>query len=341
MTTVTNDIRDKFRRGIRDLRLSVIDRCKFRCAYCMPKDKFPEDYRFLPRKDWLGFAEITRLTRLFQRLGATKVRLTGGEPLLRPQLPELVESLAHLDGIEDLALTTNGALLERLAAPLAAAGLHRVNVSIDSLDDEVFGIMSGGRQARRQTLAGIAAAREAGLPVKLNVVVIKDVNDHTLIPLLEHFRGSGIIVRFIEYMDVGNLNGWEMAQVLPAKELLARIADRWPLEALDSNYHGEVAKRYAFTDGGGEIGFITSVTDPFCGSCERARLSADGKLFTCLFASDGLDLRTPLREGASDDELADIIATRWRRREDRYSEQRVPLTEIGKRKKVEMYHIGG
>ncbi len=331
---------DKLNRPIRDLRISVIDRCNFRCPYCMPADKFPENYAFLPRDAWLTFDEIDRLTRMFVAHGASKVRLTGGEPLLRPRLAELVERLALLDGIDDLALTTNGVLLEKQIAELAAAGLHRVNVSIDSLDDEVFRKMSGGRNDRSRVMAGIRATQAAGLAVKLNVVVKRGVNDHTLVPLLRAFRGSGIIVRFIEFMDVGTLNGWDMAHVVPSRELVERIHDEWPLKALEENYHGEVAKRYAFEDGGGEIGFITSVTDPFCGSCGRARLSADGKLYTCLFATDGFDFRTPLRDGASDDELAKLLEDRWKIRTDRYSELRVPA-KISRRRKVEMYHIGG
>jgi cyclic pyranopterin phosphate synthase len=331
---------DKLNRPIRDLRISVIDRCNFRCPYCMPAEKFPENFEFLPRDAWLTFDEIERLTRLFVAYGASKVRLTGGEPLLRPRLGELVERLALLDGIDDLALTTNGVLLEKQIAGLAAAGLHRVNVSIDSLDDEVFRKMSGGRNDRSRVMAGIRATQAAGLAVKLNVVVKRGVNDHTLVPLLRAFRGSGIIVRFIEFMDVGTLNGWDMAHVVPSRELVERIHDEWPLKALEENYHGEVAKRYAFEDGGGEIGFITSVTDPFCGSCGRARLSADGKLYTCLFATDGFDFRTPLRDGASDDELAKLLEGRWKIRADRYSELRVPA-KISRRRKVEMYHIGG
>lgn len=306
----------------------------------MPADKFPEHFAFLPRSAWLTFEEIERLTRLFVGNGANKVRLTGGEPLLRPNLAELVKQLAQIEGIDDLALTTNGVLLEKQISALSDAGLHRVNVSIDSLDDDVFRVMSGGRNSRSVVMAGIRAAQSAGMTVKLNVVVQRGVNDHTLVPLLRAFRGSGTIVRFIEFMDVGTLNGWEMAHVVPARELVDRINREWPLRALEENYRGEVAKRYEFEDGGGEIGFITSVTDPFCGSCGRARLSAEGKLYTCLFATDGLDLRTPLRDGASDDELAAILTTRWERRDDRYSEQRVSA-KISRRRKVEMYHIGG
>jgi len=340
MSDSNDTVRDKFRRPIRDLRISVIDRCNFRCPYCMPADKFPEHYAFLPRSAWLTFEEIDRLTRLFVANGANKVRLTGGEPLLRPNLAELVRRLAQIEGIDDLALTTNGVLLEKQIPALSEAGLHRVNVSIDSLDDDVFRVMSGGRNSRSVVMAGIRAAQAAGLTVKLNVVVQRGVNDHTLIPLLRAFRGSGTIVRFIEFMDVGTLNGWEMAHVVPARELVDRIDREWPVRALEENYRGEVAKRYEFEDGGGEIGFITSVTDPFCGSCGRARLSAEGKLYTCLFATEGLDLRVPLRDGASDDELTEILKTRWKQRDDRYSEQRVPA-KISRRRKVEMYHIGG
>ena len=340
MSEPNDTVRDKFNRPIRDLRISVIDRCNFRCPYCMPAETFPEHYAFLPRSAWLSHEEIDRLTRLFVANGVNKVRLTGGEPLLRPDLAELVRNLAKIDGIDDLALTTNGVLLEKQIPALSEAGLHRVNVSIDSLDDDVFRKMSGGRNLRSVVVAGIRAAQAAGLIVKLNVVVQRGVNDHTLISLLRAFRGSGVIVRFIEFMDVGTLNGWEMAHVVPARELVDRINSEWPLRALEENYRGEVAKRYEFADGGGEIGFITSVTDPFCGSCGRARLSAEGKLYTCLFATEGLDLRTPLRDGASDDELAEILTSRWTQRDDRYSEQRVPA-KISRRRKVEMYHIGG
>jgi len=333
--------KDRLGRPLHDLRISVMDRCNFRCPYCMPRETFHEHYRFLKSSERLSFEEISRLTRLFVQLGVRKVRLTGGEPLLRPNLSELVGELTAIDGVEDVALTTNAVLLAQHAAELKANGLHRITVSLDSLDPEIFKQMSGGFAERDRVLEGIQSAVDAGLaPIKINAVVQRGLNDHTALDLVERFRGSGVIVRFIEYMDVGNRNHWSLDRVVPSKELLERIAQRWPLHAVEENYHGEVAERYAFDDGHGEIGFISSVTNPFCGACTRARLSSEGVFYTCLFATAGLDLRTPLREGAQDDDLLNLISDAWTHRQDRYSELRSSIQEHPI-KKIEMYYIGG
>ncbi len=335
--------RDTLGRPLHDLRISVMDRCNFRCPYCMPRETFHEHYRFLKSTERLSFEEIVRLTRLFVDLGVKKVRLTGGEPLLRPNLAELVGELTALEGIRDVALTTNAVLLAQHAAQLKANGLHRITISLDSLDPDIFKQMSGGFAERDRVLEGIQAALDAGLmPIKINVVVERGLNDHTALDLVERFRGSSVIVRFIEYMDVGNRNHWSLDRVVPSRELMERIHARWPLHAVEENYHGEVAERYAFDDGAGEIGFISSVTNPFCGSCTRARLSSEGVFYTCLFASQGTDLRAPLRNGASDEELTALIAATWQHRSDRYSEQRASLSK-GEHplRKIEMYYIGG
>ena len=335
--------KDRLGRPLHDLRISVMDRCNFRCPYCMPRETFHEHYRFLKSSERLSFEEITRLTRLFVQLGVRKVRLTGGEPLLRPNLSELVGELTAIEGVQDVALTTNAVLLSQHAAELKANGLHRITVSLDSLDPEIFKQMSGGFGERDRVLEGIRAALDAGLtPIKINAVVQRGLNDHTALDLIEHFRGTGIIVRFIEYMDVGNRNHWSLERVVSSKELLTRIAQRWPVHAVEENYHGEVAERYAFDDGVGEIGFISSVTNPFCGACTRARLSSEGVFYTCLFANSGLDLRSPLRAGESDDDLLGLITNAWSNREDRYSEQRSSLQGREQPiKKIEMYYIGG
>ncbi|MBS0581793.1 MAG: GTP 3',8-cyclase MoaA [Proteobacteria bacterium] len=334
--------RDALSRPLRDLRISVIDRCNFRCPYCMPEDQYAQDYEFLSKEARLRFEEIERLARAFVRLGVRKLRLTGGEPLLRRDLPRLVEQLARIPGIEDIAMTTNGVLLPKFAKELRDAGLHRLTVSLDTLDAETFRTLSGGRGEVADVLAGIAAAERAGFAkIKLNCVVMRGVNDAQVLDLIEHFRGSGHIVRFIEYMDVGTVNQWRGDMVVPSAELIARIGARWPLESLQPNYRGEVAERYRLKDGGGEIGFISSVSQPFCGDCSRARLSADGKLYTCLFARLGYDLREPLRAGAGDEELAVLIARRWAQRTDRYSEQRAELRARGEQKHVEMFAVGG
>jgi GTP 3',8-cyclase len=335
--------RDTFARPMRDLRISVMDRCNFRCPYCMPRETYHERYRFLGSHERLSFDEIVRLARLFVPLGVRKLRLTGGEPLLRANLPDLIGDLTDVPGIEDVALTTNGILLARYASELKAAGLRRVTVSLDSLDPEVFARMSGGFGGLDEVLAGIEQARRAELtPVKINAVVQRGVNDHTVLDLLEHFRGSGVIVRFIEYMDVGNRNHWRSELVVPSKELLERIGVRWPLTPLEPQYRGEVARRYAFADGAGEVGFISSVSQPFCGDCSRARLSSDGVLYTCLFATHGTSLRDGLRGGASDDQLLELIRGVWLKRADRYSELRASLRRAApEERKVEMFYIGG
>jgi cyclic pyranopterin phosphate synthase len=333
--------RDTLGRPLHDLRISVMDRCNFRCPYCMPKETFHEHYRFLKSSERLSFEEIARLTRLFVDLGVKMVRLTGGEPLLRPNLGELVGELSAIEGVQDIALTTNAVLLAQHAAQLKANGLNRITVSLDSLDPEVFRQMSGGFGERDRVLEGIQAAVDAGLaPVKINAVIQRGVNDHMALELVERFRTSPIVVRFIEYMDVGNRNHWSLDRVVPSRELMERIHARWPLHAVEENYRGEVAERYAFDDGAGEIGFISSVTNPFCGACSRARLSSEGVFYTCLFATQGTDLRAPLRNGASDDELRNLIAGTWLQRSDRYSEQRAGLGEQPLRK-IEMYYIGG
>ena len=325
-----------------DLRISVMDRCNFRCPYCMPKETYGEGYRFLGSAERLSFNEITRLAALFVGLGVRKLRLTGGEPLLRAGLAELVGDLAALPLVEDVALTTNGVLLARHAEELKAQGLGRVTVSLDSLDPEVFRAMSGGLGNPAEILEGIDAALAAGLaPVKLNCVVQRGVNDHTALALVERFRGTPVIVRFIEYMDVGTRNHWDLRRVVPSRELHDLVHARWPLVPLAAGYRGEVAERYGFADGQGEVGFISSVSQPFCGACTRARLSSEGVLYTCLFATHGLDLRTPLRDGADDAELEALIRGAWLGRNDRYSEARAELHAAGGERKIEMYYIGG
>jgi len=335
--------RDTLGRAMHDLRISVMDRCNFRCPYCMPRETYHERYRFLGSHERLSFDEIVRLARLFVQLGVRKLRLTGGEPLLRANLPDLIGDLTDIPGVEDVALTTNGILLGRYATELKAAGLKRVTVSLDSLDADVFARMSGGFRGLDEVLSGIEQARRAELaPIKINAVVQRGVNDHTVLDLIERFRGTGVIVRFIEYMDVGNRNHWRSELVVPAKELHARIAARWPLVVLEPAYRGEVARRYAFADGQGEVGFITSVSQPFCGDCSRARLSSDGVLYTCLFATHGTSLRDALRGGASDDHLLDVIRGVWLARADRYSEQRARRAPGARdERKVEMFYIGG
>lgn len=334
-------VADTWGRPLRDLRISVIDRCNYRCPYCMPAEVYGEGYEFLPRRHWLTPGEIRRVAGLFVQLGVTKLRITGGEPLLRRDVIEIVGRLSTLTGIRDLALTTNGSRLAAHAADLRKAGLGRVTVSLDSLDDDVFRTMNGDRGSVAQVLDGIDVARRAGLaPIKLNVVIQKDRNERTALDLLEHFRGKGIIVRFIEYMDVGTLNGWRMDEVVTSKTLLARIAARWPLRPVQPNYRGEVARRYVFEDGQGEVGFISSVSEPFCGDCHRARLSADGTVYTCLFAKLGACLREPLRAGASDADLMGLLQSVWRGRADRYSEQRGRDGRHGEAR-VEMYRMGG
>ena len=326
-------------RPLRDLRISVTDRCNFRCRYCMPKEHFGPGFKFLPRVEILSFEEIVRVAQAFARLGVQKLRLTGGEPLLRSDLPHLVELLAAVPGV-DLALTTNGSLLEARAAELARAGLRRVTVSLDSLDEAVFRQMTDADLSPVDVLRGIEAAASAGLgPVKVNAVVRRGVNDGHLVALARHFKGSGKIMRFVEYMDVGSTNGWRMDEVVSAHEIVEILSRELPLEPAEPSYRGEVAKRWRYRDGSGEIGVISSVTQPFCGDCSRARLSAEGGLFTCLFATRGTDLRGALRAGASDAELEDLIRGAWQKRDDRYSELRAEGSASPRR--IEMSYIGG
>jgi len=331
---------------MRDLRISVTDRCNFRCPYCMPAEHFGATHEFLPKPQLLSFEEIERLARIFVGLGVDKIRITGGEPLLRHQLPRLVEALARIEGLRDLTLTTNGYLLGKKARALKRAGLRRVTVSLDSHDDETFGRMNGRGFGTERILEGIDAAARAGLsPVKINCVVERGVNEESIVGLARAFKGSGHIVRFIEFMDVGTVNGWNLAKVVTAREIIERIDAELPLEPADSNYHGEVARRWVYKDGAGEIGVISSVSAPFCRACTRARLTIEGRLMSCLFAEGGTDLRGPMRSGASDEELRALVARVWRDRADRYSEQRSANTDLSghtpKRSRMEMYEIGG
>ena len=335
---MTVALEDTLHRPLRDLRVSITDRCNFRCVYCMPKEVYGRDYEFLPRRDLLTFEEIARLAHVFAGLGVEKIRLTGGEPLIRRDVERLVEMLAGIPGL-DLTLTTNGAVLAQKARALRDAGLRRITVSLDSLDDDVFRAMNDVDFPVQTVLDGIEAASAAGLPVKVNVVVKRGVNEDAVLPMARHFRDKGHVVRFIEYMDVGHTNGWRLDDVVPATEILARIDAELPLEPLPPRYPGEVAERYRYRDGRGEVGVIASVTRPFCGACTRARLSADGSLYTCLFATTGHDLRALVREGADDDEIAAAIGGIWRMRADRYSELR--SNETHDLPKVEMSYIGG
>jgi cyclic pyranopterin phosphate synthase len=329
---------DTLDRPVRDLRISVTDRCNFRCQYCMPKSVFGHDYRFMDRKELLTFEELERVARAFAALGVEKIRLTGGEPLLRKELERLVERLASVDGL-DITLTTNASLLARKAQALHDAGLHRVNVSLDSLDDATFKTMNDVDFPVARVLEGIEAAAAVGLPVKVNAVVKRGVNDAGVVDMARHFRETGHPLRFIEYMDVGTTNGWRLDDVVPAKEIVERIDAVFPLEPVESAYRGEVAQRWRYKDGAGEIGVITSVTQPFCGDCTRARISAEGKLYTCLFAIRGTDLRALLRSGATDEAVEAAIAQVWTKRTDRYSEIRTERTADLPR--IEMSYIGG
>ena len=332
--------RDLLGRLLRDLRISVTDRCNLRCPYCMPAEVFGERYKFLPRDQILSFEEIERITRTFVELGVTKLRVTGGEPLLRAQLPRLIELLASIPGVEDLALTTNGLLLASQAQALRDAGLRRVTVSLDSIDENVFEKMNGRERSVATVLEGIAQAERVGLaPLKINCVVQRGVNDQTIVELARHFRGSGHVVRFIEFMDVGTLNRWQLEKVVSAAEILRCIGAELPIESVKPHYPGEVARRYRYTDGSGEIGIIASVSQPFCRDCTRARITPEGRLVTCLFANTGLDLKTLLRGGASDAALRRCILETWSGRRDRYSEERSENSETAGR--FEMYHLGG
>jgi cyclic pyranopterin phosphate synthase len=331
-------ITDTLGRPLRDLRISVTDRCNFRCVYCMPKEVFGRGYRFMDRKELLTFEELERLARIFVGLGVEKIRITGGEPLLRRDLDQLIARLAAVDGL-DLTLTTNGALLAKQARALATAGLKRVTVSLDSLDDAIFRAMNDVDFPVDRVLEGIDVAAAAGLPVKVNAVVKRGLNDEEIVNLARHFRGSGHTLRFIEYMDVGATNGWRLDDVVPAAEILAAVDAVFPVEPVEAAYRGEVARRWRYRDGAGEIGIIASVTQPFCGDCTRARVSAEGRLYTCLFGVRGHDLRALVRSTESDDELREAIAAVWMRRRDRYSELRSEATI--RRDKVEMSYIGG
>ena len=330
---------DTLGRPLHDLRISVTDRCNFRCVYCMPKEVFGKDFQFLPRAEILTFEEIERLARIFVALGVQKIRLTGGEPLVRRNLEVLVEKLAKIGDL-DLTLTTNGSLLSQKARPLAEAGLRRVTVSLDSLDDATFKRMNDADFPVAKVLAGIEAAHAAGLaPIKINMVTKRGVNETSIVPMARYFKGTGMTLRFIEFMDVGSTNGWRLDDVVPAREIIAMIDREMPLEPVQSGYRGEVAARYRYKDGGGEIGVISSVTQPFCADCTRARLSADGALYTCLFATQGHDLRALLRSGASDEEISSAIAAVWTERTDRYSDLRSEQT--AGLHKIEMSFIGG
>ncbi len=335
----SHELTDVLGRPVRDLRVSITDRCNFRCVYCMPKTVFGRDYAFLPRTDLLSFEEIARIARLFVARGVQKIRLTGGEPLLRHGMERLIELLANIPGLE-LTLTTNGSLLQQKAATLTALGLQRVTVSLDALDDTTFKRMNDSDYPVAKVLAGIEAAASAGLrPVKINCVVKRGLNDDQIVPLARHFRHSGHIRRFIEYMDVGSSNGWQLDEVVPSAEVLRRIGEHFPLAPIDPNYPGEVAERWRYQDGAGEIGVISSVTRAFCDSCTRIRLSTEGKLYTCLFASEGHDLRRLLRSGADDAALDAAIRAIWEQRKDRYSQIRMAATPA--LKKIEMSYIGG
>jgi len=334
-------VQDTYNRPLQDLRISVTDRCNFRCGYCMPAEIFGEAYQFLPNKQLLSFEEITRVAKIMVGLGVRKLRLTGGEPLIRQEIEKLVAMLAEIDQVDDFALTTNAYFLPQKAQALADAGLKRVTVSLDSLDDDIFRAMNGNKAGVEPVLKGLKAAEKAGLtPIKINAVVKRGVNDHTLVDMARFCKDNGYILRFIEFMDVGTRNGWSMEHVVPAQEIIEQIDAVMPLERTKQNYFGEVAYRYQYRDGGGELGVIASVTKPFCGSCTRLRLSPEGQLYTCLFAKKGTDLREPLRAGASDDELKDFITGMWSKRTDRYSEQRTEAS-ANDDDRIEMYYIGG
>ena len=334
---------DKFKRPIKDLRISVTDRCNFRCPYCMPAEIYGESYQFLPKNKILTFEEITRLTKIFVDLGVSRIRITGGEPLLRKDLPVLINQIASINNISDLSLTTNGYLLERLSQELVDSGLNRVTVSLDTLDQEVFKQMSGRNLDINKILTGIESASSKGLsPIKINCVVKRNVNEKSILGLINYFKNTQHIIRFIEYMDVGNLNKWDLSEVVSSKEILEIIKKDFSVQPLDASFKGEVATRYSYlSDDGikGEIGIISSVTNPFCSSCTRARLTTDGKLVTCLFSNSGLDLKKEIRAGKNDKYIKEIITNYWEKRTDRYSELRSQKTS--KNRKIEMYQLGG
>lgn len=331
---------DTLDRPLKDLRISVIDRCNFRCQYCMPAELFGPDFAFLPKSELLTFEEIERLARIFIGLGVEKIRLTGGEPLLRKDMPELVRKLTAIDGLKDIGMTTNGVLLTKLAKPLKEAGLKRVNISLDSLDDELFGKINGRKAGVGVVLRGIQAAKEAGLGIKINMVVKKGLNDHEIVPMAQFCKDNELQLRYIEFMDVGSTNGWKMDDVVTKKEIFDILSKHFELESLYPDYFGEVAKRYRYKGTNVEVGFITSVSESFCSSCTRSRLSANGQIFTCLFNGNGHDVRALLRSGANDKEIVQFIIDVWSGRTDRYSDERTAET-VANRKKIEMSYIGG
>ncbi|HFK1682656.1 TPA: GTP 3',8-cyclase MoaA [Bacillus tropicus] len=332
---------DKLQRPLKDLRISVTDRCNFRCRYCMPEEIFGPDYSFLSNDKILSFDEIERITRIFVSLGVRKLRITGGEPLLRRGLPQLIGRLNKIDGVEDIGLTTNGSLLKKFAPDLYKAGLSRVTVSLDSLEEERFFYLNGNRSKVQRVLEGIQAAAEVGMKIKINMVVQKGKNEQDILQMAQYFKENKHILRFIEYMDVGNYNGWDLKEVVSKQEIVDTIHQVMPLERIEANYAGEVATRYRYIGSDEEIGIISSVTDSFCSSCTRARISAEGKLYTCLFASKGNDLRELLRSGYNDEEITDIVSDIWNNREDRYSDERLSHTNKKRAPKIEMSHIGG
>jgi cyclic pyranopterin phosphate synthase len=332
---------DTLQRPLRDLRISVTDRCNFRCRYCMPEEVFGPDYKFLSKDQLLSFEEITRLANIFVSLGVEKIRLTGGEPLLRRDLPKLIHMLNAIEGVCEVTLTTNGSLLVKHAEELKDAGLRRINVSLDSLDDTIFGQMNGGRSNVKTILEGIDAAAAVGIKVKVNMVVQKGINDQDIVPMARHFRGTGHILRFIEFMDVGNSNGWNLQQVVSKQEIIEFIHAEMPLEPIQASYLGEVASRYRYKGTTEEIGIISSVTESFCSTCTRARLSSNGHLYTCLFADQGTDLRSLIHSGVSDGEIKQAVESVWSSRSDRYSDERLNNTKISNRTKIEMSYIGG
>ncbi|MEC0033465.1 MULTISPECIES: GTP 3',8-cyclase MoaA [Bacillus] len=332
---------DKLQRPLKDLRISVTDRCNFRCRYCMPEEIFGPDYSFLSNDKILSFDEIERITRIFVSLGVRKLRITGGEPLLRRGLPKLIERLNKIDGVEDIGLTTNGSLLKKFAPDLYKAGLSRVTVSLDSLEEERFFYLNGNRSKVQRVLEGIQAAAEVGMKIKINMVVQKGKNEQDILQMAQYFKENKYILRFIEYMDVGNYNGWDLKEVVSKQEIVDTIHQVMPLERIEANYSGEVATRYRYIGSDEEIGIISSVTDSFCSSCTRARISAEGKLYTCLFASKGNDLRELLRSEHTDEDITDVVRDIWNNREDRYSDERLNHTNKKTIPKIEMSHIGG
>ena len=335
-------IKDQLGRALRDLRISVMDRCNFRCVYCMPEDKFHPGFKFLPSKERLSFDEMLRLVRIFTKLGVTKIRITGGEPLLRVNLTDFIGDLSTIDNIKDIALTTNGVLLKKYAYELKASGLDRITVSLDSIDSNEFKLMTGGRGDLDRVLSGIDEAQRAGFQrIKINAVIKKGINENNILKMVEYFRDQPVILRFIEYMDVGNINDWKQQETIPSSEIIDLISNKWSLSPIKQNYEGEVASRFIFDDIGTEIGFISSMTNPFCGSCTRARLSSDGKLYNCLFASTGMDIKSWIRSDMDDKRIEEKIVSIWQSRNDRYSELRYLNQNNKDKEKVEMYYIGG